>query len=286
MWEYDSPLTSAPRYKIRLQKLRANGDLPDYQVADNGHSSVPALIRNLLELTAPLVKIAPTKLRSYAFLCVDIHREIRILVSSFRVDCLKHYLEANRLPHMRFSGLRDTTIINDFLDHGDIERSQQFARHKSKYSTYRYLEHLLAYEEEHRIIADAQSSIHKQRRSKSNDLTSRAHETGRMAAISHECLKPFNTSFGSDNNGFCLHLLWPLNDRHFVMRLVPESVAFLLREYRALCDAQKELPAKRFAAYLPKKNLIEQRYLTGLDEELVAKANEILAALPSIPRID
>lgn len=68
------------------------------------------------------------------------------------------------------------------------------------------------------------------------------------------------------------------------MLLEPRPIAFLLRDYDAMCEAQLRLPGARFEkTYGPKKRYIEQHYLPMLDETLVRAAREMIPSLPNGP---
>jgi hypothetical protein len=81
--------------------------------------------------------------------------------------------------------------------------------------------------------------------------------------VAGECLKPDAVDYGHDERGFCAHLLWPLNSRHFWLSREPRAVAFLLRHRDALREAKLRLSAERFerSSYAALLDLIERKHL-------------------------
>jgi hypothetical protein len=103
---------------------------------------------------------------------------------------------------------------------------------------------------------------------------------------SHGCLDPHDATNGHDEQGFCACFLWPFNDRHFVFHFGPRPVAFLLRDYGALCEAQKRLPEARFEhVYAARKRKIERDILPEISDELHDEACEVMKTLPSPPAL-
>jgi hypothetical protein len=130
-------------------------------------------------------------------------------------------------------------------------------------------------------IADVQRSIVSTRK-----LKDQGPGTGAAITASHTCRNVFDPEKPKDRHGFCASFLWPYNDVHFILQFEPRAVAFFLRDYEALCEAEKSLSPERFQKlYAAKKRLIELDYLPQIGEDLLREASELAAALPHHPVI-
>jgi hypothetical protein len=282
MTPFENPLTGK-RCKIVLEKPRAGGSLPDYQVADAGTLSVPWLFRAVLRMTEPLVPLARPELKHLLFISAIVQREVAPIVGLLRYNAMNIFLRTHSLPPVTLQAIRPTRLITDYKKHRDIFRTQAIARQKSPSTTILYLDHTLAQEADDVLIAGVQGDIQQ------NRIGAGATQKTRVPAMhlpSHTCSHPSDPTKEHDANGICVNLLWPLNDRHFIMPLEPRPVAFLLRDYQELCEAQLRLPAARFARYAPKKRYIEEHYLPSIDEPLREAALALIPTLPKAPRID
>jgi hypothetical protein len=70
------------------------------------------------------------------------------------------------------------------------------------------------------------------------------------------------------------------------MPRTPRNVAFLLRDYFALKEAQLKMPAAQFAKYAPKLRYIERFYLPDISDELFSKAVKLIETLPKGPVLE
>lgn len=284
MTEIENPLLGK-RFLVRLPKGRSPG-MPPYSVSDHGPLSVPWLIRAVLAFTEPLLPHTEPSYRKFLFLAYSRLGSVLPLMTLRPSMAFRHYRKSRGIKAgIALNMLRPTRLVDEYERSLDPFRVQRIAQHRSLSETMRYLDHSEAAERDELTIADAQASIFDDRTTASD---TRPHSDSTPAqTASHGCLDPTAAHHGHDENGLCVNLLWPLNDRHFVMRLEPRPVAFLLRDYEALCEAQHRVPAERYEAlYLPKRRLIETRYLHSMDHALLEAARKIAASLPPSPRID
>lgn len=286
MTAFDNPVTGK-RYLIDVPKPRSGENVPPYSVADYGPLSVPSIIRFVLKYTEPLVPLAAPEHRGYLFLVDTWMRNVVPLASIPAAVAFSSYKKARGITtRMTLNMLRPTRLVSEYERTLDPFRLKRIARHSRLSSLAPYLNHTSVETSDDQVIAGAQGAIVKSRfRIRRSSEAPAAALAGSLP--SHLCRKPDDPTYGLDDQGLCANFLWPLNDRNFVMQYEPRTVAFLLRDHEALCEAEKRLPSTRFAAlYAGRKRLIEERYLAAVPPEMMAAAMEILKQLPSLPRID
>jgi hypothetical protein len=151
-------------------------------------------------------------------------------------------------------------------------------------TTIDYLDEHLTEGTNGRIIADAQAAILKP----INAVPSSFEPDDSVAAGgSHTCSNPYDETKPHDENGICLSYLWPFNDRCFIIDFSPRSIAFVLRDYGALCEAQLRMPAARFDRYYAlRKRKMEDDVLQFVNPALREEAEAIVPTLPAGPAID
>ncbi|HTV74404.1 MAG TPA: hypothetical protein VME66_11980 [Candidatus Acidoferrales bacterium] len=281
--EIDNPLLGR-RFLVTLRKGRSP-DMPPFSVADYGALSVPWLIRAVLSFTEPLVPLAPDDYSKFLFLGYSQKGSVLPLVTLRPSPAFRRYKRSKNLRStLTLNMLRPTRLVDEYEKSLDPFRVQRIAQHKHLRETIRYLDHAEVAAVDSAMIADAQGSI---LRGSDRRLEEAAPASGTFSQSSHSCSDPTSHDHGKDEFGLCASLLWPLNDRHFVMRLEPRPVAFLLRDYEALLDAELRMPAERYRQlYLQKRRMIETRYLPAIDARLIEEAKSIAMTLPPAPRID
>lgn len=281
---YSNPLTGL-RLLVTLCKPRAGGETEPYQVGIGGPLTTSWLIDAVTRLTSDVIKCAPEEHRAFLFL--GVYRDKVLLMSAGNRCCaFKEWLRKNDLPEMTLNALRPTRAIADYEKHHDVDRTRALLRQKSIGTTLLYLDHTLARETDDEIIARAQTNILGLRVQPKRQTKSPSKNGASIVLPTHRCKDPHDPLVPHDENGFCVNVLWPLNDRHFVMPLEPRPVAFLLRDYHALREAQLRLPAARFSRYLPKMRYIEKHYLSMIDDDLRQAAHILISSLPTAPILD
>jgi hypothetical protein len=269
------------RFLVTMEKRRANRDL-HYRLLDSNRFSVPSLIRMALTLTEPLVPLATPEHRHLLFLAPSHHRDVTSMHSIARM--FPAYLAAAKIsPGFTLQSLRPTRIVKTYTDTGDPFRARHEAKHANLSQTMEYLRRHEVEQFDESIIADTQGEMFER---KASHDASAPNELRDASLPSHTCLDPAHPEHAEIENGLCMNLLWPLNDRHFVMPLEPRPVAFLLRDYAALKEARRNIPADRFdALYRPKMLLIEQQYLPQLSSSLTDAATALISSLPLALRL-
>jgi len=268
--------------KLDILKPRS-GEAPlSYLVRDRGTLSVGWIIRTVMDLTDGMVKLAPRKLRNYAFLAGS-GNEVALLLGATRHRALKRFLRDNNLRHVLLNKLRVTRATEEMQKSRDPFRVTRLLHHRSPSSTFDYLQALEAALVDSETIADVQQNI----RAFKNKPAARHRETGgSLKLASHTCGDPWHDRHGLDEHGFCANLLWPFNDRHFILSLEPMPVALLLRDYAALAEAELNLPAERFARHFaPRKRIIEVEVLPLIDRDLRRAAEQLIPSLPLVPAL-
>lgn len=268
--------------KLDLLKPRS-GEAPlSYLVRDRGTLSVGWIIRTVMDLTDGIAKLAPRKLRNYAFLAGS-GNEVALLLGASRHRALKRFLRDNNLKHALLNKLRVTRATEEMQKSRDPFRVTRLLHHRSPSTTFDYLQALEAALVDSETIADAQQTL---RVFKSKPAARRRGSDGSAKLASHTCADPWHDHHGTDEHGFCANLLWPFNDRHFVLSLEPMPVALLLRDYSALAEAELNLPAERFAQHFaPRKRIIEVEVLPLIDRDLRRAAEELIPSLPQVPSL-
>ena len=285
----ENPLTG-PRLQIMLSKPRAGGDLPPYHVALGDELSVAWVIKSVIELTAELRKVTPESRRGLLFIGAYYAR-VSLMTGGTRAFAIRSWISKHCLPSFKLNALRPTRAVDEYLKHGDIDRVRVLLRQKSIIVTMEYLAHHLVAGKNDRIIADAQASLlqpFERRRQKAGEMNAHRAKAEKTVLLTHRCEDPTDPTKPHDEHGICSNILFPLNNRHFVMLYEPRNVAFLLQRYEDLRQAQLRLHTARFKAknYIYELRYIEQYYLPEIDENLMRKARELVPSLPKLPRPD
>ncbi len=283
MTSFVNPLLGRRR-SLKLDKPRS-GEIPPYSVAERGTLSTPWLIDAVRKMNESVRPYARPEDSNFLFLCVTGQGNIRVLHSSLRWDAFRRYIR-DKCPSVPTTTamrmFRPTRAINDYERHRDPWRTKDLLHHSSLSTTIPYLDNIVSREVDEVLVADSQATM----------LTSiaRSKPTGDEALPaslpSHTCKEPESPIHGHDQNGLCVNFLWPLNSRYFVLSLEPRPVAFLLREYQALCEARLRLPTARFEkVWGPELRLITDRYLPQIDAKLRQAAELLIPELPPMRHI-
>ena len=270
-------------HSLKLEKPRA-GDISPYLLRGSGTMSVASLIKFVLEMTSQLVRIAEPQHRIFAFLVVaEDKREVSLVLGVRRANAIRRYLAKNGLPSFQLRSLRGARAVDDFSKHRDPFRVRRLLKQRDVAVTLQYLDAESTYDADPALVADVQSEIlssHKQRAPAASVVSA-------VQLPSHKCADPLGSDKPRDQSGLCAGVAFPFNDRHFILDLSPRPIAFLLREYAALCEARNNIPPQRFAkAYAARLTLIERDALPLVGPELRAKAEAILETLPRLPYVD
>jgi hypothetical protein len=274
-----------PCYKLQLEKPRA-GSIAPYLIRNKTTLSVGWLIDAVLEITAPLVPLATARNRDLAFLAVTSPTSaVKPLTGALRVEAIRRYLVSKKLAKVTLKELRTYRGIAEYRKSGDVFRVKKLLNQASITTTLDYLEEHLIADVNEMIIANVQAGI-------PNALTP-AHAVSGVVSdfgavgVGHICANPHDPSKPRDENGFCVNYLWPFNDRCFVLDFSPRPIAFLLRDYAALCDAQLRLSTERFERYYAaRKRKIEADMLPFISANLRRDAEALMPSLPPAPTID
>lgn len=272
-------------YKLDLEKPRS-GTTQEFLIRNKVTLSIGWMVDAILELTQALVPYAHESHQKYAFLAMTAPGAAKPLVGGSRWKAIKNYLDTHDLPQVTLKALRTHRAVFDFNRHGDIFRTRRLLQHQELATSASYLDQALTHDRSDATIADLQMSM-PQESPTNGTAASYENELPATTSNGHSCSNPFDATKPHDENGFCSSYLWPFNDRCFVFDFSPRPVAFLLRDYAALCDAQFRLPAVRFELiYAQRKVAIETTILPYISAELRKRAEALLSSLPLAPTIE
>lgn len=269
-------------FKLKLQKPRA-GDISPYLLRPKGHLSTGALIERVLKITAPIVSVAAPEHRNFAFLAVSRGRQrVGLLLGTLRANAVKRYLARRGFEHFTLQSLRGARAVAEYRRSRNPDRVRRMLKHGNIGMTLQYLDVQATQEDDAALVAEAQSSI-----MRDSAKTAARHAPDSVALPSHTCQNSIAAERPLDQSGLCEGIGFPFNDRNFILDLSPRPIAFLLREYAALCDAQMRLPRDRFVRkYGARKALIEHHAIPLIDNNLRASAQAIMETLPQVPYLD
>jgi hypothetical protein len=270
-----------PLLLLSLEKPRS-GEIPQYPVRDAGTLSNGWLINALLEMTEPLVAIASESDKHYLFLCGTSNNHVCALRGELRATSMRQYLANHDLPKTTVKALRSARQTDEWIRTRDPFRIWRLSANSSLSVVAYYVLREESAASDAKAIADVQKNI-------ITFTPAKPRSSNKVAGVlpSHTCADPEDGDKMKDENGLCASFLWPFNDVHFILLLEPRPVAYLLRDYNLLCEAEKVLPTGRFAKlYAPKKRKIEDDYLPLIDETLKAEALNLLPSLPPGPRVE
>jgi hypothetical protein len=266
--------------ELTLEKYRA-GEIPQYLVGDAGSLSEGKLIKAVLRMTAPLVAIARERDRDFVFLCATNIGNVTPLIGQLRYANVRAYLLRNGLKLTTLKALRTARLTDEWIRTRDPFRVWRLSGNASLDVVAGYVLRAESAEVDAIAIANAQRTMLASVTPATSKSDASLHEDGAAQLSTHTCLDPSDGRVPKDEHGLCIHLLWPYNDVHFVLLLEPRPVAFLLRDYAILQEAQKSLAPERFESrYAPLKNLIEAEYLPLIDDGLREEANALIPSLP------
>lgn len=261
---------------LDLQKAR--GPVLPYQVVDGGTLTNGWILRAVLDMTAYLIPLVKEDNADYLFLCATNQGNVGPLMGQLRALNMKLYLRDCNLPHTTLKALRSARLTDEWIRTRDYGRVWRLGGQKSLSIAAAYALRKESELVDATSIADAQRGIIAKRSTESKRIDTK----GVAASLpSHACADPHDKRKPKDHNGFCASLLWPFNDEHHVLLLEPKPVAYLIRDYQVLCDAEKALAPDRFAKhYLARKRLIETDYLPLIDDDLKRRALDLIRHLP------
>ena len=266
--------------ELTLEKYRA-GEIPQYLVGEAGTLSEGKLVKAVLHMTAPLVAIARECDRDFVFLCATNVGTVTPLIGQLRSANVRSYLRRNGLKPTTLKALRTARLTDEWIRTRDPFRVWRLSGNARLDVVAGYVLRSESAEVDAIAIANAQRAMLAPVVPATSRRDAALHEDGSVQLSTHTCLDPLDDRVLKDEHGLCIHLLWPYNDVHFVLLLEPRPVAFLLRDYAILQEAQKSLAPERFESrYAPLKQLIEAEYLPLIDAGLREEANALIPSLP------
>jgi hypothetical protein len=265
--------------ELTLDKPRG-GEIPQYALRDGGTLSSGWLVRKIVELTQPLVRIAEPRNSKFAFLVATRQGKVLPLVGALRSNNMHRYLKDKNLPDTTLKMIRPARLSDEYKRTNDPFRVKRLAQHSSLAMSAAYI----GRPENENIDAIAIANLQREIANQSIGGVSTAEAVGSAWLPSHNCLNPLDGSVPKDENGLCSSYLWPFNDAHHVIQFEPLNVAYILRDYGALREAEKSISPERFAKlYAPRMRIIEEVCLSQIDADLRDSAEALLPTIAPAP---
>jgi len=266
-----------PIIQLDMKKPRA-GEIPQRFIRDAGTLSEGWLLRHVIKFSESIVHLADESDKEYVFLCTS--RNMKGRANAFRgglrSKAMNSYLKIHDLPAITTKQLRAARLTDEWVRTRDPLRVWRLSGNASMAMAAEYVLNAESAAADAKSLADIQKTI-----ASPPKAVKPEGKSARAGTSTHICLNVFEPSQPKDKHGFCASYLWPFNDVHFILPLEPRPVAYLLRDYAVLCEAEKSIAPDRFEKlYAAKKRLIETEYLPLVDDQLMAKAEAIAAMLP------
>jgi hypothetical protein len=228
---------------------------------DAGRFSVPTLIRQVLEMTEPLIDHVAASHKDRMFLVYS-DRGTRgsntPKVAPLKIDraghwtrafCDKHELRDENGARLRFplEMLRTTRINVVHRKKNDIFVTQKVANHKSITTTFAYLKTMRTIDKQREMLADIQTELFTRSGSNSERVTDASSTTDdRARSIERDCVDP-NHRPGQAADLTCPMWNYTITDPYRVIPPKPQFVAALLRDEIAYRHARQFVDPTRFA---------------------------------------
>lgn len=269
-------------YQLSLDKPRS-GEVPQIFVRESGTLSPGWLINAVKEMTASIRPFAREEHQDYLFLCGTRYGNIGPLIGSLRYLAMRRYLDDRGFPSTTLKALRSARLTDEWIERRDPMRVWKLHGGSSFALVAPYVLRAESEATDDAVMADIQRSLERPKKGTADEKRAQT-ESGVMPT--HTCKNIFDRDKKKDEHGFCVSYLWPYNDEHFIFLLEPRPVALLLRDYGALCEAQKCMAQERFAKrYAAKKELLELEFLPLISDELLEEARKLIPELPPHPSI-
>jgi len=272
---------------VSFKKRRARRIL-SYSFKDSGKYSVPSLVRQVLELTAPLVAHVPTHQRDRLFLVYSLsghrkgldHGAVAPLDAGLATLNLKKFAKRHGLKgsdgadlQITFDMLRPTRINRAFRKTGSILVAKSVAKHRRISTTLAYLKRQQTIQRNRVMLADIQGELVDTALTSLEPLASPFQGATAMAP-ERNCSDPYRKPAG-DSGVLCPDWNYTLTNPNLIVPPEPQFLAALLRDRDAYEEARLNVPLERF------EKLWASRFdiLNGLIETLSQDGELLMAAL-------
>ncbi len=256
----------------------------------------PKLVRELIELTAPLRRHAPPAMRERLLLFRGTMGRISVFTTSLAKGLIRgEFLRRHGLEHFSLASIRPSVLSSFYRASGDLNAVKAVANHRSVATTIRYVE-TPEVEAEHRVrVAALQASFIGQLErpvkppSIRRPLGSRASVPSAPAVsmFGFDCKDPFaGIAPGAKRGELCTHFLGCFTCPNAVIPDDPRTLARLLQAQAHLQDAAASIhPARWQALYAPPLKILESDLIPRFSSAEIAQANAMRATLPPLPEL-
>ena len=261
--------------------------------------SVPNLIDQVLEMTAPLLQHAPAQDRDRLFLIATIKgaRSVKLLPNYLMTKHVRLFVQRHGLVDdkgaplkLTLAALRTTglTLAHKALGY-DILKTQILANHATPDTTQRYIDRPIVRKAQEHIIGELQLRFVETVRGVDNDDESdsaASEDTGHATATGFICKDPLaGVGEGQKAGQPCTAWLGCFTCPNAVIPLDADVLARLLSTRDALAAARQTLSPDRWRLlYAPKLEILEHDILPRFSPELHMVAS--MKAAPVLPVIE
>ncbi|WP_292293758.1 site-specific integrase [Mesorhizobium sp.] len=261
--------------------------------------SVPNLVDQVLEMTAPLLPYVPSQDRERLFLVATISgaRTIKLIPDYLMSKHVRFFAQRHGLVdekgaplELTLAALRTTglTLAHEALGH-DILKTQILANHATPDTTQRYIDRPIVRRAQERIIGDLQVRFVEAVRGTDDEDESDAApavDTEYATAAGFICKDPLaGIGEGQKTGRLCTAWLGCFTCPNAVIPLDPDVLTRLLSTRDALVAARQTLAPDRWRLlYAPKLEILEHDILPRFSPELHLAAS--MKAAPALPVIE
>lgn len=272
-------------FEIRWYKHRAQSE---QIVIRSGAArfSAPALIKQVLDLTAPLLPHVTESEKNLLFIVPASSNSVRIgkVTQEMWAAALRAFLERNGLRDSNgeplkftFEMLRPSVLAESYRQTKNIMAVHRFANHRYLETTVRYVVDRVTDTMHDAAIVRAQDGYYKTISAKRVQIVEKSRPLKKAAAagVSNDCANVLR----EDGRGNCPAWLWPLNDPGFIVPQDPSYLAQLIRLRRGIEESRTLMRVgafeERYASLLATVTDILRRF----PEDILKSAEEYASAL-------
>lgn len=265
----------------------------------------PMLIREVQQLTAPVVRYVAPKDADKLFICNKPRNAEPYNMGTLGQCSLnaatERFIIRNGLPPFRMSMLRLAGLAHSYRKlGGDIRRVQFLANHTHPATTREYVDTYVNSQDDEAIIAELQAAFQARFIESANDATATASalgiDTATAEAIAHganatlsgfTCKNPLEgIALGQKRGQLCTNWLGCFTCPNAVITSEARSIARLLQLRDHLQAAMGEMHAQRWRLlYMPIVAIIERDILPKFTDAAIAAGRAFATTLPPLPEV-
>jgi hypothetical protein len=229
----------------------------------------PALIREVLEITAPLRCRAPAKLADRLFIYSGGHGEITSMTCGNSVKTLNDFIKLHALPDFDLGDLRQAGLDEAYrLTNGNIFAVQALANHKSPETTRAHYLRTAARAENDRLLGELASEMERWVERGTVRLTEISHD---QDGVSGEMVRTVIAAFA---------------DPHLIFEGSREKAARILQLKEHLEYSRGRLHEARWLAVCdPLLQLLNLEILPRFNADVLESASRLVSSMPPLPPI-